>query len=376
MAVVDGKSRNFGKHSLLFRSLSGRTSMTKVACLVLAVLLAASTSEFVQGDEPLNPAVVDEALSDPFLTPAAISGPLDGEDPYEEWGSDRQGDWFESTYPPGRIFADPEDESCATTTVASPSQRMIIDTGVTATWLAPVDGFGLSDVDAKASLIIPVFVKGSPLRLSLTGGSTFVSAPAALDVPTRLYAMTAELRWYIPLRESWGVDLGAGGGIFSDLEGSAGRGFRVTGRAILVKDINPRLKVSAGILYLGRKNLVAMPVAGLIYTPKDDLRVEILVPRPRVLKRIRQNGTREHWIYAGAEVFGGNTWSIQQSNGAEDTFIYKDNRILVGYETKSKGGLAGRIEAGYVFMRKASFSNDPATLDPGGTVMMRAGITY
>lgn len=349
--------------------------MSKLTCLVLAVVWAALPSE-AGSAEPLHPAFVDESLRDPFLTPAAISGPLDGEDPYEDWGSDRQGEWFDPACPPETLFTDPADESCTSTAANAPAPRMIIDNGVTATWLAPADGFGVSDIDARTSIIIPVFVKGSPLRLALSGGATFLDAPATLDVPSQLFGMTAELRWYVPLRETWGIDLGAGGGIFSDLNGSAGRGFRATGRAILVKDLNPRLKVSAGILYLGRQNLLAMPVAGLIYSPKEDLRVEVLVPRPRILKRIRLNGTREHWIYAGAEVFGGNTWTIQQSTGAEDTFIYKDNRVLVGYETKAPGRLSARVEAGYVFMRKVEFENDPTTLEPGSTVMLRAGVTY
>lgn len=349
--------------------------MSNVVCLALAIVLAASPLSFGQSDEPLHPSFADEALRDPFLTPAAISGPLDGERLEEQWDRQRQTDWFGSAY--GEVFTESDDESCTGTADVAPSRRCpIIDSGVTATWLAPVDGFGISDVDVRTQLIIPVFVQGSPLRLALAAGTTFVDAPATLDVPNRLYGLTAELRWYVPLKETWGIDLGAGGGVFSDLNGSAGRGFRVTGRAILVKDLNPRLKVSGGILYLGRKNLVAMPIVGLIYTPQDDLRVEILFPRPRILKRVRLNGTREHWIYAGAEVFGGNTWSIQQSTGAEDTFLYKDNRVLVGYETKAPGGVAARIEAGYVFMRKVSFTTDPTTFDPGGTMMLRAGVTY
>jgi hypothetical protein len=348
--------------------------MTKVVGLALTLLIAFSGLARSEDDAPLHPAFTNDALRDPFLTPATISGPLDGEDPWSEWNND-QSDWFASPEP-GQVFTE-SDESCVTTTPAPTGpRRPIMDSGITATYLAPVEGFGLSDIDVRTTLLFPVFVKGSPLRLSMAAGTTFVNAPATLDVPNRLYGITAELRWYIPLKETWGIDLGAGGGVFSDLNGTAGQGFRVTGRAILVKDLNPQWKVSAGILYLGRKNLLAMPVAGVIYTPADDFRVEILVPRPRVLKRISLNGTREHWVYAGLEIFGGNTWAIQQSNGAQDTFIYKDNRILVGYETKSPGALAGRIEAGYVFMRKVSFSNDPTTLDPGGTVMVRAGVTY
>jgi hypothetical protein len=119
-----------------------------------------------------------------------------------------------------------------------------------------------------------------------------------------------------------------------------------------------------------------MPIAGAIYTPADDFKVEILFPRPRVMKRVRLNGHREHWVYGGLELFGGNTWAITQSTGAEDTFIYKDNRLLIGYETKAPNRLSGRVEAGYVFTRKVEFENDPRNLDPGGTFMLRAGVTY
>lgn len=337
----------------------------------VAFLLAVSPV-LAASDEPLHPAFVDEAMRDPFLTPTAISGPLDGERLEQDWDLD-QGNWFA---PPEEIFSDP-DESCTTTAPATPTRRIpIYDTGLTATYLAPVEGFGVSDIDAKASLVFPVFVKGSPLRLAMGAGTTMISAPAGLDVPSQLYNFTAELRWFIPLKPSWGIDLGAGGGVFSDLSGNAGQGFRVTGRAILVKDLNPHWKLSGGILILGRKNLPAMPIAGAIYTPSDDVRVELLIPRARYMRRVRLNGNREHWAYAGVEVFGGNTWAVTQSNGAEDTFIYQDNRLIAGYEVKVPGGLAGRIEAGYVFMRHVKFSNAPTTLDPGGTVMVRAGVSY
>lgn len=347
--------------------------MAKLVCLTLTILVAVAASAVAGSSETLNQAFVDDAQRDQFVTPTTISGPLDGENPADDWTTDRGG-WYEPSSPM-EVFAEPEDDG-TTTPVTAPPPRMIYDSAITATRLAPMDGFALSDVDLRSTLIIPVFIKGSPLRLVLGAGTTMVSAPAAINVPSELYNFTAEVRCLIPLKETWAVELGAGGGLFSDLSGSVGDGFRVTGRAIFIKEASPRLKYSFGVLYLGRKNLLAMPVAGLIYTPSDDYKVELLIPRPRVMRRIAMNGTREHWMYFGAEIFGGNTWAIEHSNGSQDTFIYKDNRIIVGYEAKVPGGLSGRLEAGYVMMRHVSFSNDPATLDPGGTVMLRAGLTF
>lgn len=345
--------------------------MAKLVCLALAVLLSASASAVAGRNEPLQPAFDDESSRDRFVTPATISGPLDGENPADDWNAD---DWFEPANPI-EVFADTEEDSAATPLTAAP-RRMIYDTAVTATRLAPVDGFAVSDVDLRSTLIIPVFIKGSPLRLVLGGGTTMISAPSSINVPSQLYNFTAEVRCLIPLRETWAVDLGAGGGLFSDLSGSVGDGFRVTGRAIFIKEVNPQFKYSFGVLYLGRKNLPAMPVAGLIYTPSDDYKLELLIPRPRVMRRFAMTGSCEHWGYFGAEIFGGNTWAIQQSNGAQDTFIYKDNRVIVGYEAKVPGGFAGRIEAGYVMSRQVSFTNDPTTFTPGGTMMLRAGLSY
>lgn len=348
--------------------------MTNLACLALFAVIAASPLAVAEPTDVLNPAFTDESLRDQFVTPTAIGGPLDGENPADQWRLDGSNEWF--TPPnPIEVFPDGETE-CTPAPCAPTSRRMIYDTGIIYTKLGETDGFAISDIDARSTLIIPVFIKGSPLRLALGGGTTMVSAPANINVPSQLYNFTAELRCLIPLRETWAVEVGAGGGVFSDMTGSIGEGFRVTGRAIFIKEVSPQFKYSFGILYLGRKNLPAMPVAGLIYTPSDDFKVELLIPRTRVMRRMAMTGACEHWGYFGVEIFGGNTWAITQSNGAQDTFIYKDNRIIVGYEAKVPGGLAGRIEAGYVMSRQVSFTNDPTTMTPGGTMMLRAGLTY
>ena len=347
------------------------------AWLALALLLGAQHPS--RGVEPLNPAFVEENERDPFLTPvnAQISGPLSGERLEETWNRDRLREGFDPVAEPNQVFNETEDCSdSGTTGTAVIRKRALIDSTLTGTWLAPIDGFGVSDVEAKTQLVIPVFVQGSPLRLAMGFANTFMQTPAGIDVPNQLYGVQAELRWLIPFRERWAVDLGAGGGVFSDFSGSSTRGFRVTGRAIFVKTVSDRLKWSAGILYLGRQNLKAMPVAGLIYTPEDDVKIELLIPRSRIARRVAWDGTREHWMYFGLELFGGNSWAIEQAGGVEDVVIYKDNRFIFGYETKAPGALAGRAEVGYVFSRKLEFEKDPTVLMPGGTMLLRVGLTY
>jgi hypothetical protein len=347
------------------------------AWLALALLLGVLHPSF--GAEPLNRAFVEENERDPFVTPAKaqISGPLSDERLEETWDPDRLSDEFDPVAEPNQVFSDVEEEAdTGTTGTTVIRRRAIIDSSLTATWLAPVGDFGVSDVEAKTQLVIPVFVKGSPLRLAMGFANTFMATPAGLDVPDQLYGVQAELRWMIPLRESMAIDMAAGGGLYSDFSGSGSRGFRVTGRAIFLKTVSDRLKWSVGAMYLGRENLKAIPVAGLIYTPEDDVRIELLIPRPRIARRMAWVGLREHWMYFGMELFGGNSWAIEQAGGIEDVVVYKDNRFIFGYETKAPGALTGRVEVGYVFGRELSFEKDPTILNPGGTMLLRAGLTY
>ena len=347
------------------------------AWLALAFLLGAQHPSL--GAEPLNRVFAEEDETDPFVTPvkAQISGPLSGERLEESWDPNRLSEEFAPVTQPTDVFGEPEDSAdTGTTGTTVIRRRPLIDSSLTTTWLAPIEGFGVSDVEAKTQLIIPVFVKGSPLRLAMGFADTFMQTPVGIEVPNQLYGLQAELRWLIPFRETWAVDLGAGGGDFADLNSLGSRGFRMTGRAILVKTVSDRLKWSAGVLYLGRANLKAMPVAGLIYTPQDDVKLELMIPRSRIARRISWDGVREHWMYYGLELFGGNSWAIEQPGGVQDVVIYKDNRFIFGYETKAPGALAGRVEVGYVFARHLSFENSPTTLDPGGTMLLRAGVTY
>lgn len=296
------------------------------AWLALALLLGAQLPSF--GAQPLNPAFVEENDRDPFLTPvhAQISGPLSGERLEETWDPERLFEEFAPVTPPNQVFNETDDcVETGTTGAAVIRQRALIDSSLTATWLAPVEGFGVSDVEAKSQLVIPVFVKGSPLRLAMGFADTFMQTPVGFDVSNQLIGLQAELRWLIPLREKLAVDLGLGGGEFADLNSLGSRGFRVTGRAIVVKTVSDRLKWSAGFLYLGRQNLKAMPIVGLIYTPEDDVRIELMIPRSRIARRISWVGTREHWMYFGMELFGGNSWAIEQAGGVQDVVIYKDN---------------------------------------------------
>jgi Domain of unknown function (DUF6268) len=360
-------------------TLGGSPFMNYSFRVWLPLVLLLSMQQLSFGLELLSRAVTKENASVPFvaLINAQTSGPLSNERIEETWNTNRQPETFEPVAEVDQVFTDAEPQTETKPTEAKAIRRRAIsDSSVTGTWLAPTNGFGITDVETRTQLVIPLFLKGTPLRLGLNFATTYMEAPIGIDVPSQLYGLQAELRWLCPIRENTAIDLAAGAGVFSDFSDSDLRGLRVTGRAMLLKTASDRLKWSVGAMYLGRENLTAIPIAGLIYTPYEDLRIELIMPRPRIVRRIAVEGSREYWTYLGMELFGGNTWAIGQSGGRRDVVDYKDSRLIVGFDTKSPGALAGRVELGYVFGRELTFEKDPTELTPGNTLLLRAGMTY
>ncbi|MBM4077676.1 MAG: hypothetical protein FJ267_18770, partial [Planctomycetes bacterium] len=217
----------------------------------LSMLLTVAVTELpTRADEPLHRLFTEESIQDPFLTPsrAQTSGPLT-----DDWGRDIDDDLQRDPnssengvyelWNPDHVNTDDIEEDCTQTTTPPTPRRFLIDSSLTATWLLPADDFSVRDLEARTSLVIPVFVKKSPLRLALGFGMSQFGSPAALNLPDQVYGVQAEFRWLIPLKEKWAIDLGAGGGSFSDLDGTFVDGLRATGRAIVIREFSEHWKL-------------------------------------------------------------------------------------------------------------------------------------
>ena len=75
-----------------------------------------------------------------------------------------------------------------------------------------------------------------------------------------------------------------------------------------------RLQLIGGVLYLNRDNVRILPAGGLIWTPADWTRFELLFPKPKLAVRIGVGPGFEDWVFTTAE-FGGNTWPIVRDSG-------------------------------------------------------------
>jgi hypothetical protein len=360
------------------------------ALIVIGVEKPAVAAEPVRARQPatLLPPESDESLDaerslsdSPTAEPASYlpDQPLDlpGVAP-------RDDEWTE----PGEVFheggASDEADVVEEPLVESPAaqgpppgpRRWLTDHNDAVTVLFPRDGFSVMEYDARTAVVIPLFLGGPPPKLGVGFGATTIDSPDGFDLPDTLYNVQLELRWLRPVNEWMAVDTAVGGAWFTDFNTPASRGFRVTGRVLLFMTHSETLKSAVGVVYLGRDNLVAVPAVGLIYSPREDVRYEVMIPRPRAMWRLGKSETHEQWGYLGAELFGGNNWAIDHADGREDVFIYSDYRLLAGFEYKATAGPTLRAEAGFVFAREARFEVDPRELEPGSTGFARLSFVY
>jgi hypothetical protein len=133
--------------------------------------------------------------------------------------------------------------------------------------------------------------------------------------------------------------------------------------------------VLLGVAYLDREDVAALPVAGIIYKPCDDVRYEMIFPRPRYARRFYQACDREDWWYIAGE-FGGGSWSVERASGAHDVLTLNDWRLLLGVESKLNGGVGKKLEVGYVFARELEYKSSPTVFELDSAFLVRVGVTY
>ena len=275
----------------------------------------------------------------------------------------------------------------------APGQRQGVfqKVNVVGTWMPAMQSgdFGSSDLRIDAVFGFPFPVRERPLLITPLFQTHFFDGPTTPDLPARVYDATLQFRWLGKIGDGpWAYDFVVEPGVHSDFESGSDEGFRLTGRALAVYDWNEASRLVMGVAYFDRNDVGVLPVGGLIWTPNDAVKVEVLFPRPRVAFRpgtapcIDNSGCLQGgfapwgpWYYLAGE-FGGGQYAITRASSAEDVISWRDYRILLGIESDNPGGLNWQFEVGYVFGRKIEYASATPDFEADPTVLLRYGMSY
>lgn len=243
------------------------------------------------------------------------------------------------------------------------------------------DSIGMSSLGGDVVFGVPFPNPQSPLLITPGYRTIFLDGPDFTDVPARVHEASLDLTHFRKLNDRWMLNLAVTMGLYAD-EDSFGSGdaFRVTGRALGIRQMNDRWKWILGVVYLNRAGYSVIPATGLMYD-RGDFKADLIFPRPKLSWRLPSSGTPadEEWIYLLGEL-GGNIWAVQRASGADDELSYSDIRVIIGYKSKptgaTPGGLTRRWEAGYVFNREIEYDSEGFDSALDDSAFLRFSLSY
>jgi hypothetical protein len=244
-----------------------------------------------------------------------------------------------------------------------------------ATWVLggdQSDSLGIATFEARAKFEFP---RAPMLTIAPRAGWHLLSGPQITDLPSQLYDASLETIVSLPVGKKVFVQGAISPSIFTDGDNTTSDALRFPGRLLVFVNWTERLTLSSGVVYLDRENVSFLPSAGLIYRPSDDVKFELLIPRPRIAWRYWTDGTDGRWVYVVGEL-GGGSWAIRRASGLNDVATYTDYRLMLGWEHTSPDGLGLRLEGGYVFGRELEYVSNLGNTDLPGTGVVRIALTY
>jgi hypothetical protein len=230
------------------------------------------------------------------------------------------------------------------------------------------DHFGMFTMES-----LPSLPQGNTWGLVSGMGFHFLGGPVRTDMPPRLFDFQIGAQVRRPYSDDFRYDVKFCVGAFSDFEGSARQGIRYPGHAVGYYRWLPGCELAFGIDYLDRDDIMMLPVVGLILTPRDDLRLELVFPRPSIEWRISPKSS----VYVMGEL-GGGIWAIERVPAAvDDVATYRDLKLLFGFSSRDDDdGSVGGIEIGYVFGRELSYRSGIGNYSLGDAILIRSTTRY
>ena len=242
-------------------------------------------------------------------------------------------------------------------------------------------GLGLLTLEKTLTLGFPFPTVESPLLVTAGFVGTLTNIPQGADIPGELFEGYVQARWLRKVTQRLGVDLAVSPGWYSDFHNDSSQALRITGHGFGAWEADENLRIVAGVIYLDRYDVNLLPAGGLLWTPADEWRYELIFPRPRIAWRIAERPRASHWAYVAAE-FGGNQWAVESTTaptaGRDQIMVIRDYRLLAGWERRPADlGISMKAEFGWVTGRSVQYYlSDQTWLYPSDTFLARLGIWY
>jgi hypothetical protein len=201
--------------------------------------------------------------------------------------------------------------------------------------------------------------------LGIGMGFHFLGGPVQTDMPPRLFdfSIAYQIRQRIgPLA----FDVASSVLAASDFEGNARKGILFPSHAVGYLKIQPETDLVFGIDYVDRGDFKILPVAGVVWVPKPELRLEMVFPRPRAVYQLSE----QYRVYLSGDL-GGGTWAIERVSHADDLATYRDLRVCLGFEHVEKNGWQSAIEVGYLFDRRVEYTSAIGNMKLDDAVLIR-----
>lgn len=250
-------------------------------------------------------------------------------------------------------------------------------------WQAESNDIGLAAYDAGISIPgYPVFGPPPPF-INVGFTLTDVTAPAEADLPSTLYEGELGMAWMRRLNDFWMTRFMVGASFATDGHNDSSDAWRFRGGAFALYRPNEQWTWTLGAIALGRNDLPVVPAIGLIYQPNSAMRLDLIMPRPRLSYLLVDGGPRQQWCYIGAGL-NGTTWGVERADRRADQLTYGDFRFVLGWESTptpepgmpfTRGRKLG-AEVGYVFSRDFEWEQGGAKFKLDDTLMLRASISF
>jgi hypothetical protein len=242
-------------------------------------------------------------------------------------------------------------------------------TRLTMTWLsgATPHGFGMIDLDGNHTWLAG-YDEQPPLAITPGLGLHLWSGPGQLDLPARVYDAYLDFNWRPLDGERWGLSAGLTPGWYGDFHRVDGKTFQLTGWMLANRRFGTQWNALGGIAYVRQLRSHLLPVGGVVWTPSEETRLELVIPKPRLVRRYwcDENGSA-YWYVAGQ--LGGGAWAVADTPTQNVLVGYSDLRLLVGLESFHVNGREWNLEVGYAFSRRLSIDDGPALSVPDAVVL-------